>query len=535
MARWFVDRSSRRGGMHSVSLRRLFPEGQFVGAADWQVTGCTDDHRRLEPGQVFVATRRTPAGYDGHDFVADALRRGAAGVILERPSDVAGRLQVVVNDGAAAFGQICQALAGDPSRKLATIGVAGMLGRGLTALYARAILAEAGERTGLVGALGFHDGAAMRPLGAGFDDGQDARTLGRRLGAPAGDFIPSASALATLMAELAGAGCSGAILEAPLAAIERRAFAGIELHALLAADSGTLPGYPDDVARGGRRTLARLARQVLPGGVVIVCADDPNAEILGGVNLDAHRVAFAMNPSSLDRGVDVWGRVTQSDASGIRLSLTGFERSLEVALPLIGPRTAAAATAAAALAWALEIPADYVQAGLESVRALAGSLEQVNHGQDFDIRIDDARTALALKEALLALRAISAGRIHAVVSAEGDGNRPERQAIAAVAEALADRVTLTTTNPRDEDPNQILDDLLAGFIQPGRVRALPDRQTAIEATLADAQPGDTVLVAGKGRQAYQIIANRVTSFDDHAVVEAWLNSRAGQDRAQRRA
>ena len=97
MVRWFVDRLPQRG-IPSVSLRRLLPEAQFVGCADWEVSGCTDDHRRLEPGQVFVAVPEARPGYDGHLFVREALERGAAGVVVEHPCPEAGRLQVVVPD-----------------------------------------------------------------------------------------------------------------------------------------------------------------------------------------------------------------------------------------------------------------------------------------------------------------------------------------------------------------------------------------------------------------------------------------------------
>jgi UDP-N-acetylmuramoyl-L-alanyl-D-glutamate--2,6-diaminopimelate ligase len=113
-----------------------------------------------------------------------------------------------------------------------------------------------------------------------------------------------------------------------------------------------------------------------------------------------------------------------------------------------------------------------------------------------------------------------------VLGAEGIGPnaRAERLATAATAETLADRVTLTTDNPRTEDPNQILDDLLAGFHHPGRVRVEPDRKVAIEVTLADAHPGDAVLIAGKGRQTFQILSDRVLPFDDAAVARGWLRA-----------
>jgi UDP-N-acetylmuramyl tripeptide synthase len=115
MARWFVDRLPERG-IPSVSLRRLLPGAHFVGGSDWEVSGCCDDHRRLDPGQLFVAIPEARPGYDGHRFINEALERGAAGVVVERVCPEAGRLQVVVVDARAAHARICQALAGDPSQ-----------------------------------------------------------------------------------------------------------------------------------------------------------------------------------------------------------------------------------------------------------------------------------------------------------------------------------------------------------------------------------------------------------------------------------
>ena len=174
MARWFAHRLPERG-IPSVSLRRLLPEAQFLGCNDWEVSGCTDDHRRLDPGQVFVAIRAER--YDGHAFVREALDRGAAGVVVEQPCPEAGRLQVVVDDARAAHARICQALAGDPSRRLPIVGVTGTFGKTITSLFVRSILEAAGLRCGLVGALGWSDGLTDRPLGAG---------IGERAGAGSG-------------------------------------------------------------------------------------------------------------------------------------------------------------------------------------------------------------------------------------------------------------------------------------------------------------------------------------------------------------
>jgi UDP-N-acetylmuramoyl-L-alanyl-D-glutamate--2,6-diaminopimelate ligase len=208
--------------------------------------------------------------------------------------------------------------------------------------------------------------------------------------------------------------------------------------------------------------------------------------------------------------------------------LHGFNRELALHLPLVGSRVVTCALAAAALAWAMEIEGADVVAGLESVQNIAGHLEAVGEGQDFDVRIDGAQTPDEIAEALTTLRGAAAGRVHLVMSAEGDSDRAERRQLAAIAENGADRVILTLNNPRAEDPNQIIDDLLAGFRRPGKVRVEPDRQMAIQSALADARAGDVVLITGKGRRTYQIFANSVVPFDDHAVARSCLRAQSAR-------
>jgi UDP-N-acetylmuramoyl-L-alanyl-D-glutamate--2,6-diaminopimelate ligase len=537
MARWFVDRLPQRG-IPSVSLRRLLPEAQFVGCSDWEVSGCCDDHRRLDPGQLFVAVRGARPGYDGHAFVREALERGAAGVVVEHPFPDAGRLQVIVPDALAAHARICQALAGDPSHHLLTAGVTGSFGRTMAALFVRSILESAGQRTGSLGALGFFDGTIAHPLGAGLDGRSPGAGAGRVLGQgrsgsaraaferPDG-LNPGPASLAALLSEMVERGCRAGVLEASGEALEHRSFEGVAFHAAVATDVGAPWGFPEEVLIRRRRAKARLFRRVVPGGVAVVNADDPNAEILGGVNLDARRVAFAMEPARRPGpGVDVSARIVRLDGAGTRLILRGFDREAAVELPVVGPRAAACALAAAALAWALEIDRDAVVAGLERVPPIAGHLEAVDEGQDFDVRVDAAATPNALGEALAAVRAAGAGRVHCVLGAEGDGDRAGRARLAEAAELGADRVILTVSNPRSEDPDRILDELLAGFRRPGKARAEPDRRRAIEAALADARPGDSVLIAGKGRHTYQILADRVVPFDDAQVAREWLRRHA---------
>ena len=506
MTRWFVDRHPQQG-IPSVSLRRLLPEAQFVGCEDLQVSGCSADSRRLDPGQVFVAVKGTR--HDGHAFISQAMERGASAVVVERPIPEAGRLQAVVPDSRVALARICQALAGDPTARLLTLGVTGACGRTVAALFLRAILEAAGGRFGLVGRHGWSDGLASRPVGAG---------------------APGAEGLAAMLAAMVEQGCAGAVIELDPNALAARRVEGMAFDVALATDVGVSPSTTVDALIARRAAMARLFRQVAPGGSAVVNADDPHAELLGAVNLDARRVAYGRGPSA-----EVSARVESIDRGGSRFLLRGFDREAAVALRLPGASTITHALGAAAAAWSRGVEVGAVVAGLEAVAVVPGRLEAVDAGQPFDVRTDQGRLAFELQESLTSLRSQTSGRVHCVLGAEGGregaNGRAERLLTAATAEALADRVVLTSDNPRAEDPNQILDDLLAGVSHPGRVRVEPDRRRAIEAALADALPGDAVLIAGKGRQAFQVLADRVVPCDDAAIARDWLQR---QNPARRR-
>ncbi len=376
MARWFVDRLPQQG-IPSVSLRRLLPEARFVGCHDWEVSGCTADSRRLDPGQVFVAVRGPR--HDGHAFVPQALERGAAGVIVERPCPEAGRLQVVVPDARAAHARLCHALAGDPSEQLLTIGVTGTCGRAATSLFLRSIFEATGARFGLVGSLGWSDGVTARPMGV----------------AP-----PGAEGLAAMLAEMVERGCLGGVIEVSGEVLERRRVEGLAFDAAVVTDLGALADPSPEALRARRRSKARLFRKVVPGGLAVVNADDPHAELLGAVNLDARRVSFAV-----ERPADVTAKIERLDARGTRFLLRGFDREAAVELRLIGPAPVSQALAAAAVAWSRGLAIDAVVAGLESVAQVPGRLEAVAEGQGFEVRIDQARDGLELRQALAALRA----------------------------------------------------------------------------------------------------------------------------------
>lgn len=492
MARWFVDRSAQRG-IPSVSLRRLLPDARFVGCRDLEVSGCSADSRRLDPGQVFVAVKGRR--HDGHAFIGTALERGAAAVVVERPCPDAGPLQVVVPDSRQALARLRQALAGDPSEALPVVGVAGTRGKTAAAHFVRAIFEADGSRTGLVEPFSWSDGVDAHPSG------------------------PDAGGLAERLSAMLERGCAKAVVEVAEATLAERGIAGMTFEAAIVTTLAAPAGEADADRHRRRAHTARLFKSLAPGGVAIVNAEDPEADLMGSVNLDARVISFALGGPA-----DVIGEVVRMDASGTRLRLRGLGREVTVTLGPVGKAAARQATAAAALAWAHGLSAEAAAAGLESVAAIPGRLEPASEW----VFIDRARTAGELIEALATLQKLAPGRVHCVLGAEGLRDIEGRGDLARTAECWADRLVLTSDNPRTEDPDAILDALLAGLRHPGRARVEPDRRAAIASTLAQVEPGDLVLIAGKGRQAFQILADRAVPFDDRLVVAECLGRPAAR-------
>ncbi len=502
MTRWSIDRPSGRG-IPSARLRQVLKEATFVGEGDWQVSGLSTDAGTIEPGQVYVALHG-PGG-DGHEAVGQAIKRGAAGLVVERSCPEAGRPQAIVPDASVAHAKLCHALAGDPAERLDVVGLAGSREAGEIAARLRAIFAGAGEKFGAIGADSWSDGADELAVGPGPLD---------------------APAVAEMLGAMAARDCVGAFIEFSPESLRGPALEGPAFAA--AVVTGVRDASEDDLdAREAcRRTFARLVRRVRPGGFVVIDADDPDSEILGAVNLDAERVSIGIN-----RPADLRAEVMLVGPLGVRFRLVGMGLDATVTLRSGDFDTVRHSLAAAATARHAGIDEATIVAGLESVGGGPGRPERVEEGQPFAVLVDSSRTPDELAWALDAARPSRPGRVICVVGSEGHSDRVERCRLAGVAEAGADVVIFTSDNPRGEDPGRILDELLAGTRRPGRARAIADRREAIEAALALAAPGDAVVIAGKGGHSFQIMAECVVPFDDRDVAARRL--RAARPTARR--
>ncbi|MDB5350883.1 MAG: UDP-N-acetylmuramyl-tripeptide synthetase [Planctomycetota bacterium] len=456
MALPFLSRS-HEAGIPSVSLRRILPDATFVGCRDLRVAGCSSDSRRIEPGQVFVARRGET--YHGLDFAAMALERGAVAVIAEEPRPEAGPLQIIVANAPSAYARIAQALAGSPSGEFPVIGITGGAGKTAAALFLRAILEAAGRRVGMISSSGWSDGARQYP----------------------GPFATSPSGLAGMLAAMAERRCEAGVMAVSAETLHQRATDGICVKsALVTSVRGVTP-------RPNRQVLARLVRQVIPGGVVAVNGDDPDAAILSAVNLGAHPVTFG-----LGENFDISATIEECNLDGTRFRLRGFDREARIQLRPLGESVLMAALGAAAVARENGVVLDAVVAGLESVTQIPGRLERLARGAGRDVIADRAWDGRSLRAALRTIRERTEGQVLCVLGATADSSLAHE--IAAVAEQESDRVFLTRASDASTgiDPEA----WLAAMLRPGRVRILLDRRKAIEAALDLSHPGDAVLLSG---------------------------------------
>ena len=355
-----------------ISLRQLLPEGQFIGAADVVVRSCCGSWSDCRTDDLFVAL--VDSDGDGHDHVAQALARGACGVVGERLLAIP-KPQCIVEDTRQAFGQICHRLAGNPARHLNVIGVTGTTGKTVTAHLIRSILQTADEPTDVL--------SSLEPKAAG-----TAR----------GDYQPDATGLARGLSAMSRAGFRHAVVEAPSINLARHGFAGIDLNvAVITNIRREHLDYHTTVANY-RAAKARLLDYLSPSGFVIINADDPiSAQLLDQIPAPTLTVGIRNT-------AEISAEVLESHPGEQTILLRAGQQAIPVRVPMIGMHHVYNCLAATATALVLGIDVPQIARGLESAGAIPGRLEAVQCGQSFQVYVDVARTPHQLAQALHAVR-----------------------------------------------------------------------------------------------------------------------------------
>jgi len=475
-------------------------EPALVGAADRDVTGLAYHSAHVRPGDLFAAIRGHAE--DGHRYAADAVRRGAAALLVDHALPLAA-VQIVVADTRRALAPIAAAFYGDPSAHLWVCGVTGTNGKTTTTHLIEGILARAGGRPGLIGTLGVRlDGVPVA-----FESTTST--------------TPESPDVQRLLAEMRDGGVQHVVMEVTSHAL---ALHRVDACRFAAAVFTNLTqdhlDFHGDLARY-REAKARLFEMVAPNGVAVVNADDPSSPEM------ARRSRAPVWTYGIEAPADVRAERPDYGPRGTRCVVASPAGSAPLALALPGRFNLSNALAAAAVALARGLAPDLVCAALGTAPGVPGRCELVDEGQAFAVIVDYAHTPDGLEKVLRLAREVSAGRVLAVFGCGGDRDRTKRPIMGRIGTDLADHAVFTSDNPRSEEPEGILREIEAGVPGRSNFETEPDRRRAIVRALALARPGDVVVIAGKGHEPYQILRDRTIAFDDREVAREAL-------RAQRR-
>jgi UDP-N-acetylmuramoyl-L-alanyl-D-glutamate--2,6-diaminopimelate ligase len=395
---------------------------------------------------------------------------------------------------------------------LRVIGVTGTNGKTVVSFLIRHFLESAGCRTGLIGSVRYEVGD---------------RSI------PAQRTTPEAVDVQNLMAQMERKGCDACVLEVSSHALKQRRVEAVEFKVGVFTNlSGEHLDYHGSLESyyGAKRRLFELVEGGGKRGAMVVNTDDAAGRRLMGDLGSGIRWTYG-----LGAGAEVLAREPRYGASGTRVRIETPRGAWEARSPLLGRFNVYNLLAAVGAAMALEVPVSVLRDAIPGLPQVPGRLERVDRGQPFNVLVDYAHTEAALRQVLLTVREVTAGRVRLVFGCGGMRDPAKRRPMGRAAGELADDVVVTSDNPRDESPHDIAMAIGSGLADAGREtwRVELDRGRAIEEAIREAQPGDSVVVAGKGHEGYQEFGDTVVPFDDrmHASqaleILGWRGSTGG--------
>jgi UDP-N-acetylmuramoyl-L-alanyl-D-glutamate--2,6-diaminopimelate ligase len=478
--------------------------GLVARRGDTSVSGIVSDSRLVDPGDIFIAYRGYEA--DGHDFIELALVNGAVAVVFDDPrheATVEGVPWARVRDARIACAELAVEFYDDPSEDLLLAGVTGTNGKTTTTFMIESVLAAAGIRGAVIGTLGYG------PVG---ELNEAPRTT------------PDAIDLQQELRDMADGGVGGVAME-------------VSSHSLVlhrpwkcSFDVGVFTNLSQDHLDFHQDLDRYLEAKLL---LFTRYAEASTKPMVGAINLDdefGRRIAEHANCPVLGYGLSdgcavraLEPRMGESGSS-FRLRTPSGEAAVELNLP--GAFNVQNALAAASAAEAMGIAPDVIADGLSAMATVPGRFEAVDAGQPFAVIVDYAHTPEALENVLRAARQLEPRQLICVFGCGGDRDPDKRPQMGRIATEMADFTVITSDNPRSERPEAIIDAIVAGVS--GSSHAVePDRTDAIGMALDRAEPGDIVIIAGKGHETYQIFADRTIDFDDRQVARELLQEMYG--------
>jgi UDP-N-acetylmuramoyl-L-alanyl-D-glutamate--2,6-diaminopimelate ligase len=474
---------------------------KLAGLPGIEVGGLAYDSRRVTPGDVFIALKGLKAA--GADYAAEAVRRGAVAVVADRPADAGpGVPWIVVPDARAAMAEMAAELYRHPSRSMQVVGITGTNGKTTTAYLLRTVFESAGKKCGLLGTVAYSTGDQEMPA---------LRTT------------PEAPDVQRMFRQMVDAGCGACVMEVSSHALALRRVDGTTFAAgvftNLTRDHLDYHGDMESYFAAKRRLFEMLP----PGAPSVINLDDPRGEVLRKAASTA--VTYAIN-----KPADVTPGPLALTFGGLEFDARTPKGNVHVKSKLVGRPNVSNVLATIATATALDIPAAAIERGLARLSGVPGRFELVStSADDVTVVIDYAHTDDALKNLLETARPLAPRRVITVFGCGGDRDRTKRPLMGAVAARLSDIVVMTSDNPRTEDPARIIEEIKRGIPSAsdkgGATFTILDRKEAIQFAIRKAEPGDLVLLAGKGHERTQMIGTTELPFDEAAIAREALERR----------
>ena len=469
-----------------MNLSQLMNGIADVLPQDSKVEGITCDSRRVAPGWVFVCIRGTAT--DGHTFAVKAEEAGAVLIVCEE--DTGCKNQLLVPSTRAAWATMCANWFGKPAERLHIIGVTGTNGKTSTTYMLKAVLEKCGHKVGLIGTI--------------------QNMIGDRV-LPSGHTTPDPYELQSMFALMLAEGCTYAVMEVSSHALDQDRVGGCRFEAAVFTNltqdhldyHGTMENY-----------LAAKKKLFTMCGKAIINLDDPwAAKLMEG--LPCPIVTYSASQDE----ADYTAKNIRPRPDGIDFELVGTGAIGRIRLPIPGMFSLYNAMATAACALSIGIPFDQTTDAISHVKGIKGRVEVVPTGRDFTVVIDYAHTPDGIEKVCKTLKEGNPGRLVTLFGCGGDRDRAKRPIMGKIAAELLDYVIVSSDNPRSEDPMAIIQDVLEGMKDTSTpYTVMADRTEAVQYAITHAQPGDTILLAGKGHETYQILSTGRIHMDEREIV-----------------
>jgi len=449
------------------------------------VKGLTCDSRRVEPGFVFVCIEGTAV--DGHKFAKGAHDAGAALVVTQRELGLSREL--TVDSTRRVWAQLCANWFGEPAKQLRLIGITGTNGKTTMTYMLKSILEKAGHKVGLIGTIQNMVGDRVMPSGHTTPDPYDLQSM-----------------LSLMLKE----GCTYVVMEVSSHALDQDRVEGCVFDAAvftnLTQDHLDYHKTMEAYCEAKKRLFLRARRAII------------NADDAWGARMTEGFDGEVYTYSAVDDSASYTARNIHTTAGGVRFELVGDGCIGRVKLPIPGRFSVYNAMASAVCALSLDIPFQTVIDALSVTNGVKGRAEVVPTDRDFTVVIDYAHTPDGLENICRTLKECAEGRLVTLFGCGGDRDKTKRPKMAAIAAAHSDFTVVTSDNPRSEDPMAIIADVTAGLPENAPHIVIENRSEAIEWALKNAQSGDTILLAGKGHETYQILKDGVIHLDEREVI-----------------